>query len=241
MRKMEAVRIFAGALGLVCLMMTGTLRAQAPPGPLPQVQSKDAPPPAQEARPKPQLRPRPRQSILGAWKLNRDDSDDPREKLREARGNSSQNGYGRRGGAGYPGGGGYPGSGRGGYGGGRSGSEEERRKMQEIFEPAHELTLSMTGAEVDLTDDDNRKRALMTDGRKLQKSKDPAYEEIAAHWTGSRLVTDEKDGRGNKISREFELAAGGQQLYETIHMTVGRNNANVIIRYVYDQAPDKKS
>jgi hypothetical protein len=101
--------------------------------------------------------------------------------------------------------------------------------------------MSMTGAEVDLTDDDNRKRALMTDGRKLQKSKDPAYEEIAAHWDGNRLVTDEKDGRGNKMSRSFELAPGGQQLYETVHMTVGRNNTTVVIRYVYDSAPDKRS
>lgn len=112
--------------------------------------------------------------------------------------------------------------------------------MQEILEPAHEISMSMTGAEVDLTDDDNRKRALMTDGRKLQKSKDPAYEEIAAHWTGNRLVTDEKDARGNKMSREFELSRDGQQLYETIHMMVGRNNNSVVIRYVYDQAPEKK-
>jgi len=42
MRKMEAVKILAGALGLMWLMMTGTL--QAPPGPLPLVQSKETPP-----------------------------------------------------------------------------------------------------------------------------------------------------------------------------------------------------
>jgi len=44
MRKMEAVKILAGAPGLMWLMMTGTLQAQVPPGPLPQVQSKETPP-----------------------------------------------------------------------------------------------------------------------------------------------------------------------------------------------------
>src|SRR2546425_12109062 len=70
--------------------------------------------------------------------------------------------------------GGYPGGGHGGYGGRRSGgeSDEERQKMRDLFTPAKVITLSMTGAEVDLVDDRDRKRAFMTDGRKLQKSKD---------------------------------------------------------------------
>jgi len=38
----------------------------------------------------------------------------------------------------------------------------------------------------------------MTDGRKLQKSKDENYQEIAAKFDGTRLVSDEKDPRGNK-------------------------------------------
>jgi hypothetical protein len=95
----------------------------------------------------------------------------------------------------------------------------------------------MTGAEVDLMDDQNRKRALITDGRKLQKSKDANYQEIAAKWEGNRLVTEEKDPRGNKMSGTFELSYDGMQLYETLHMTLGRNNTPVVIRYVYDQAP----
>jgi hypothetical protein len=131
-------------------------------------------------------------------------------------------------------GGGYPGGHHGGYGGGGGESDQERQKMQELFTPANALTLSMTGAEVDLMDDRNRKRALMTDGRKLQKSKDPNYQEIAAKWEGNRLTTEEKDSRGNKMSRTFELSSDGMQLYETLHMTVGRNSTPLVIRYVYD-------
>jgi len=71
-------------------------------------------------------------------------------------------------GGGYPGG---VGGGRGGYGG-RGERDEERQKMQELMRPSNLLALSMTGAEVVVVDDQDRKRALMTDGRKLGKSKD---------------------------------------------------------------------
>jgi hypothetical protein len=106
--------------------------------------------------------------------------------------------------------------------------------MRELMTPAKEIRLAATGAEVDLTDNLDRKRAFMTDGRKLQKPKDSSYAEIAAHWEGSRLVTDEKDARGNKMSRTFELSADGLQLYETLHMVRGRSNTPAVMRFVYD-------
>jgi len=133
-------------------------------------------------------------------------------------------------------GGSWPGGGGGGYGGRRGGgeSDEQREKMRELMTPAKKVTFSMTGAEVDLVDDRDRKRAFMTDGRKLQKSKDPNYQEIAAKFDGNRLVTEEKSPRGDKMSRMFELSEDGRQLYETLHMTTGRNNTPLVVRYVYD-------
>jgi len=71
-------------------------------------------------------------------------------------------------------------------------SDEQRQKMQNLLRPARSLNFSMTGAEVDVVDDHEFKLAFMTDGRKLQKSKDASYEEIAAKWDGTRLVSDEK-------------------------------------------------
>jgi hypothetical protein len=124
--------------------------------------------------------------------------------------------------------------GRGGYGRPGGESDEERQKMRELFSPPTTITFSMTGAEVDLVDDRDRKRAFMTDGRKLQKSKDPNYQEIAAKFDGNRLVTDEKNPRGDKMSRTFELSLDGRQLYETLHMTTGGNNAPLVVRFVYD-------
>jgi hypothetical protein len=220
----------------VSLVLPSANYAQAPAGPLPAAPPQPAPPSA--AKPQEQTpQQKPRTVILGAWKLNRDESDDLRRKTQEARSPSggSGGGYGgRRGGIGI--GGGYPGGPHVGYGGRGGESDEERQKMQELLKPASAITLSMTGAEVDLMDDQNRKRAFITDGRKLQKSKDANYQEIAAKWEGHRLVTEEKDPRGNKMSRTFELSSDGMQLYETLHMTVGRSSTPLVVRYVYDQA-----
>jgi hypothetical protein len=218
--------VIAG-LSLIASMAT---YAQAPAGPLTGVPTQ--PGPATDAKPPAPLPP-PRTTILGAWKFNRDESDDPRKRSEDDRG-SNNGGYGgRRGGGGYPGGG-YPGGGRGGYGGPRGESDEERQKMHELLSPPSTVAISMTGAEVDMLDDRDRKRAFMTDGRKLQKSKDDKYQEIAAKFDGNRLITDEKSPRGGKMSRTFELSADGRQLYETLHMDSGRSNRSIDLRFVYD-------
>jgi len=36
------------------------------------------------------------------------------------------------------------------------------------------------------------------------------------------------------MSRTYELSSDGRQLYETLHMTSGRSNTSLVIRYVYD-------
>ncbi len=185
------------ALGLLAARVT---QAQSPSGPITAAPSQSAPPTANGANQAPL--PAPRTTILGAWKFNPEESDDPSKRRQESRGTNG--GYG--GGRGRMGGG-YPGGGYGGYGRRGGESDEERQKMHELFTPAKAITLSMTGAEVDLVDDRDRKRAFMT---------------------------DEKDPRGNKMSRTFELSSDGRQLYETLHMTTGRNNTPLVIRYVYD-------
>lgn len=217
---------FAAVLGLV---FSGAAAAQAPAGPV------SAPPPGtmpaakqQDAAPLPP----PRQSLLGAWKLNRDESDDLRNRSQDSHGSGGGGYGGRRGGGGWPGGGGYGGH-RGGMGGGES--DEGRQKMHELLSPPKTMTFSMTGAEVDLMDDRDRKRAFMTDGRKLQKSKDDNYQQIAAKWDGNRMITDEKSPRGGKMSRTFELSPDGRQLYENLRIeSSGRNNRSLDVHYVYD-------
>jgi hypothetical protein len=228
-------------LGVMLLGFPAGARGQAPAGPLPAAQPQPPSSPEAGTQAQAQSAPvKPRSSIMGAWKLNADESDDPRKKMQEARGGNGGGGGGGRGGVRM----GIPGMGGGPYGGGRRGgggqneSDQDRQQMQQMLTPSRSLTVAEAtkNVEVDLFDDQERKTAVYTDGRKLQKSKDAANQEIAAHWDGNRLVTDEKTPRGEKISRTYELSYDGTQMYETVRMTRGRSGSQVSIRYVYDQA-----
>ena len=229
-------------LAVLTLISATNARAQAAPGPLPQTAPQEgstAPPPK---APPPDV---PRTKVLaGTWRLNLDESDDPGKKLQQARGsdNGGQGG-GRRGGGGVGMGGGWPGGGgmggRGGMGGGGRGmgggeSDSDRQNMQLFVQPANQLTVVQKEPEIYVTDDDDRKFAFYTDGRKVEKSKDPSHQDFDAKWEEYRLVAEGKDPRGNKYQRSYEVLEGNRRLRETFLLKVGRNNTEVSIRYVYD-------
>src|SRR6266404_2026876 len=225
----------AGILVLAGLCWPLGARAQAPAGPLPAAQPQT--PSSPEARPQERrAEVKPRSSILGAWRLNREESDDARKKMQQARG--ADGGRGGRGGVrmGIPGMGGGPYGGR--RGGGGNESDEDRERMQEFMNPSRSLTVAEAkkDVEIDIFDDQSRKSVFFTDGRKLQKTKGTSTQEIAAHWDGNRLVTDEKSPSGRKISRTYELSYDGMQLYETLRLTRGRSDSQISIRYVYYQS-----
>src|SRR5258705_9592504 len=115
-------------------------RGQAPAGPLPAAQPQR--PSSPDARPQEQSAPavKPRTSIMGAWTLNPDQSDDARKKMQDARGAGGGRGGVRMG---IPGMGGGPwgGSGRRGGGGG-SGKDEDRQRREEGLSPAGSLALA---------------------------------------------------------------------------------------------------
>ena len=243
------ILLFSGLLSVACIVAPGLVRGQAPAGPLPPAQPvprTQAPAQMKEQEPQP---PQEKLNLSGNWKLNRDESDDARKKMQEARGGSGdRNGGGSSGGGGRVGGGyPYPGSGggRGPYGGHRGGTregtgDEGRQRMHGLFTPANSLTIAQKDAEVDLTDDQSRKSVFYTDGRQVQTSTDDKYQEMAAHWEGSRLVSEEKGARDGKIVRTFELAPGGQRLYETLKLDNSRSGSPVVIRYVYDIVRENK-
>jgi hypothetical protein len=229
--------IFVGGASLLC---SGILFAQAPPGPL-------TPPPATastvEAAPAPPKKPEvpPRKSILGAWRFNKDESDDGRARLRQSReadnNNRGNGGYGRGG----PGmGGPWPGGGRmgGPYGGQRyPQSEDESDRLRDLVNPPRELKISQhyeTDPEVDMADDREHRSVFYTDGRKIEKQKDSSSQQISAHWDEKKLVTDEKGAHNGKVSRTFEVSSDGKQLLESVHITDSKGNHPVSVQYVYD-------
>ena len=228
---MEKLRPVAIA-GFLFVSISGTPKgwAQAPPGPLPQTAPQGgstAPPPK---APPPDV---PRTKVLaGTWRLNLDESDDPGKKLQQARGSDSGGqGGGRRGGGGMSGRGGMGGGGRG-MGGGES--DSDRQKMTLFLQPANQLTVVQREPEIDVSDDDDRRFAFYTDGRKVEKPKDPTHQNFDAKWEEYRLVAEGKDPRGNKYERSYEVLEGNRQLRERFLLKVGRNNTEVSIRYVYD-------
>jgi hypothetical protein len=214
------------AAATLCLAITSALRAQAPAGPIhPSARvdsdSKVAPPPEVKKT-------LVRHDLWGSWGLNSDRSDDPRKKMQDTGSNRGGNGPIWAGG---------PGSGGVYSPGGVFGrdSAADRERTNDVVDPAERLTLARHDAEIDITDDTGLKRALFTDGRKLQKSKDVKYRELAAHWDGQRLVADEKGPNGLKVTRSYEISTNGQQLYETLAVDRGSFNGGfVMIRYVYD-------
>ena len=107
---------------------------------------------------------------------------------------------------------------------GNGGQEDQYdEKLLEAIRPSSALTFALKNAEVDVTDDQYHKLVFYTDGRQLQKPKDDTYQEIAAHWSGNQLVSDEKSPQGAKMNRTFELSQDGQQLYETMHIDAAKS------------------
>jgi len=113
-------------------------------------------------------------------------------------------------------------------------SDDERKEVQELIRPSETLEFTQDSQAIKMTDDYDRHRIFYTDGRKVKKSKDADNQKFDATWQEYRLVADFKGPDGNKIERSFEVLEGNQQLRETIHFTMGRNQREVYLRYVYD-------
>ena len=156
-------------------------------------------------------------------------------------GNGGGNGpYGRPTNSPYPGGGSpYPGSGGGNNPSGRRGgmgdptNYEDRQQLQDLVDPATSLSFVQKEGEVDVTDDQGRKRIYLTDSRKPQKSKDANYQESSAHWDGARLVSEEKGLHGGRITRTYELTPDGKQLNESVRLD-NTHTGLITVRYVFD-------
>jgi hypothetical protein len=223
-------------VGGLTLTLAGAAFAQAPPGPL------QPPPPSATsgAPPPPVKKVEPRKSIMGDWKYNRDDSDDPRSKLHQATSHPSNTNTGMSGPRmGWPGGGmGGPG-----YGGNpnrnpNGDTSQTNEKLQALVDPSMRVHLQQNtdkDPQVELIGDQGKKTVFYTDGKPPDKSTDPNLQQVAARWDGKKLVTDEKIEKNGTMTRTYSLSEDGTQLFEEVHLTTGKkNDSPVMIHYVYD-------
>jgi len=192
-------------------------------------------------------------TLAGRWSLNRDQSDDPRQKLEQASSSGGGGGWGQ-GPAGGGGGGGWGGLGGpwGGMGGGRGGNGGGWNRGGRQFPDDGGIDMS-DFSQLTIEQSDSSAKVTGATGRVLaqysanngsdkksqdaaKKPKDDPNTPLAAHWQGDELVTTVNGPRGTKTTRTYELAPNGKQLYVTTRLDNPRLNQPVNIRFVYDLA-----
>ena len=180
--------------------------------------------------------------LVGAWKLNRDLSDDPRANPAPSAGGGQP---GRRGGGGFGGGfggfggrrgGGSGGGGRGGFDPGRM--EAMQEVLQRFMEAPQKLTIVERDGEIVVTGSDGRTQNLKPDGHKIQQKMANGLVSTArkTEWTGATLVTEIEIENGPTIVQNYARSEGGSQLVVTTKMNAPRGGQPREVKYIYDPA-----
>jgi hypothetical protein len=229
---------------LLCVCGAGLLFAsfavaQAPPGPIAPVPSQRS---AGEPPPPPPVKIVPRTNILGAWKLNRDESDDPKarsnqRKVNDPNGNRSGNSGPH---VGWPGGGmGGPGMGGGqrGNNGSQKDTSEDRQRYTELIDPSIRLKLARKNEKdpiVEMFGDQGRKTIFYTDGHKPDTPAGVGTDVVEAKWDGEKLVSSSPLPKKGSLTRTYEVSPDGLQLWEEVEMVIGKDKNPSRFRFVYD-------
>jgi hypothetical protein len=224
-------------LALAFIFSTKRVSAQAQPGP--QAGATPSDEPSSTAKPHPAAQIGGRPSLAGTWIENKDQSDDPRQKMQEAMGNSGGGGRGMAGG--------------GGMGGGRRGGGGQARGGN-MFADFSQLTIEQTPTSAKVTGSsgrvlatyssaDSSKSRSSANSQNSSDSGNSDYGESAgnqnapavANWQGNQLVAVTQARRGT-TTRTYELSPDGSQLYVTTKIDNPRFQQPVTIRFVYDAA-----
>jgi hypothetical protein len=158
-------------------------------------------------------------NLAGTWKLNQDKSDNPRQKMQEAMGNSGN----RQGG--------------GGYGRPREQGAGGRSMMNEFSQ----LTIVQSGSDIKVTGESGRTLAVLPADTNSNSDSSASPDNggqftpppPTVHWQGSQLIAETTMRRG-KTTRTYELSPDGKELYLTTRMENPRFSQPVTYRLVYD-------
>jgi len=221
------------------LLLTGGALAQAPAGPI-------TPPPSSIPVTGPAHHPvqiSPRKNILGAWRLNRDESDDPKTRSNQRKVDDPHSSHGGYGGprVGFPGGGiGGPGTGAGGprnTGGSQKDTDADRERYLELIDPSVRLRMERKNATdpiVTMFGDQGRKTIFYTDGKKPDAPAGVGTDLVEAKWDGAKLVSESPLPKKGSLKRTYEVSPDGLQLWEEVEMVIGKDKNPSRFRFVYD-------
>lgn len=239
--RIASLPAFALTLALSAFGPPARAQTVGPINPHPSAKPQEAPP--ENAAPAPEDDAK--NTFAGRWNLNRDQSDDPRQKLEQASSNGGGGwGQGPAGGGGGGGWGGWGGGPWGGMGGGRNrGGRPIPDDVDVDMSDLSQLTIEQSDSAAKVTGASGRVLAQYTadssgaknDKNSAKKSKDNSSAP-AARWQGDELVTTANGPHGTKTTRIYELSPNGKQLYVTTRLDNPRLNQPVNIRFVYDRA-----
>ena len=158
-----------------------------------------------------------RGNLSGTWKLNRDLSDDPGEKMREAR--ESGGGGGARGG-------GFRGRHREAEPEGGSGDVEDVTRAFETLSIVHH------DPELRITDGLGREHVLSTDDRKIEEERSAGTVKIRARWKDGHVLVTTAPEHGATLTETYAVTADGSVL--TVITKVEGRGRSFEFRRVYD-------
>jgi len=177
-------------------------------------------------------------SIVGAWTLNKEQSDLPPprpEGEHGRRGGGGGGGFGRGGGHGRGGG---RGAGGGGFGN-RDPEELQRRiqAMRDLTTAADHLTITRTESLIIVTAGDGRTTRLSADGKKI-KDESTGFERKTS-WESGNLVSEISGGAGGKIIETYIVDPERRQLTITLRFDKTREQPDGrVVRHVYQRDQD---
>ena len=159
-------------------------------------------------------------ALIGAWTVNKELSDDPRD---QAPGRDGRDGRdrGRRGGGGGFGRGGGGGRRGGGFGGGQRASDPEqearvRAAMRDILSPPDHLTIVQAGTMIIITDPGGRTTRLSPDGTKIKDESTKI--ERKTLWTDGKLVSEISGAGSGKITETYAVDPDRHQVRVAVQM-----------------------
>ena len=173
-------------------------------------------------------------ALVGAWTLNHDLSDRPRDGDRSAEGRNGRGSGGHGRGGGLRRGGGFGGGGFGRDGGQGRGSEDMarmREAMRDLMTPAEHLTIVQTETMVVLAAQDGRTTRLAPGGKKIKDENTGMERETK--WDQGKLVSYITGAGRGKITETYTVDPETHRLTIALTMENGREDARTYKR-VYD-------
>lgn len=174
-------------------------------------------------------------SLAGTWKLNHEESDDPRVKIQEATeaGPVVKSGMGSGGRV-------RTGAGRvdGESGGGKSAggvTSLPGAEFARIARPADIITVEQNDTIVVIRDDRGLPQVFYLDGRKVEEAGASVEPNVTiAKWKDGKLTVERKLGGTGSIREVFLLDSAGKKLVVDAKLTSTQLGKTVQIRRVYD-------